>query len=75
MIDNKKSKSFIYWQQKLTTKSYLQLISLRKLFSKSTIYNSFRLKKIKRHLNFDWKIHSIRNIYTFERKKNPIKKR
>ena len=30
---------------KLTIKSYVQFISLKKLFSQSTIYNSFRLKK------------------------------
>ena len=39
---------------KLTKKSYLQLISLKKLFSQSTIYIiSFRLKK--KTLNFSWK--------------------
>ena len=45
---------------KLTIKSYLKLISLKKLFSQSTIYNSFRLKK--RHLISIEKIHSIKNI-------------
>ena len=48
---------------KLTIKSYLQYISLKKLFSQNTIYNSFRLKK-KRHLISIEKIHSIKNIYT-----------
>ena len=45
---------------KLTIKSYLKLISLKKLFSQSTIYNSFWLKK--RHLISIEKIHSIKNI-------------
>ena len=45
---------------KLTIKSYLKLISLKKLFSQSTIYNSFRLKK--RRLISIEKIHSIKNI-------------
>ena len=45
---------------KLTIKSFLQLISLRKLFSSSAK---------KRHLISIEKINSIRNIYTFERKK------
>ena len=60
---------------KLTIKSYLQYISLKKLFSQNTIYNSFRLKK-KRHLISIEKIHSIKNVCTvcvFE-KKNQLKK-
>ena len=54
---------------KLTIKSYLQLISLKKLFSQSTIYIiSFRLKK--RHLISIEKIHSIKNIsYNYLEKK------
>ena len=35
----------------LTIKSYLQFISLKKLFSQDTIYNSFRIKK-KKTVNF-----------------------
>ena len=45
---------------KLTIKSYLKLISLKKLIIQSTIYNSLRLKK--RHLISIEKIHSIKNI-------------
>ena len=59
---------------KLTIKSHLQYISLKKLFSQNTIYNSFRLKK--KDLIAIEKIHSIKNIYTvcvFE-KKNQFKK-
>ena len=54
---------------KLTIKSYLQLISLKKLFSQSTIYIiSFWLKK--RHLISIEKIHSIKNIsYNYLEKK------
>ena len=48
---------------KLTIKSYLQFISLKKLFSQNTIYNSFRLKK--KHLISIEKIHSIKNMYTW----------
>ena len=48
---------------KLTIKSYLQFISLEKLFSQNTIYNSFRLKK--KHLISTEKIHSIKNMYTW----------
>ena len=55
----------------LTIKSYLQLISLKKLFSQSNVYNSFRLKK-ERHLISIEKIHSIKNIYI--RKKNNVNK-
>ena len=41
---------------KLNIKSYLQLISLKKLFSQSTIYMiPFDFKKKKATLNFDWK--------------------
>ena len=47
---------------KLTIKCYLQFISLKKLFSQNTIYNSFGLKK--KHLIFIEKIHSIKNMYT-----------
>ena len=36
---------------KLIIKSYLQFIWLKKLFSQSSIYNSFRLRK--KTLNFD----------------------
>ena len=55
---------------KLTIKSYLQLISLKKLFSQNTYYlhYSFRLKK--RHLISIEKIHSIKNIsYNYLEKK------
>ena len=55
---------------KLTIKSYLQLISVKKLFSQSTIilHYSFRLKK--RHLISLEKIHSIKNIsYNYLEKK------
>ena len=45
---------------KLTIKSYLKLISLKKLIIQSTIYNSLRLKK--RHFISIEKIHSIKNI-------------
>ena len=45
---------------KLTIKSYLQLISLKKLFSQSTIYNSFRFKTIPL------------NIYIYSNKKKNI---
>ena len=48
---------------KLTIKSYLQFISLKKLFSQNTIYNSFRLKKT--HLISIEKIYSIKNMYTW----------
>ena len=48
---------------KLTIKSYLQFISLKKIFSQNTIYNSFRLKK--NHLISIEKIHSIKNMYTW----------
>ena len=48
---------------KLTIKSYLQFISLKKLFSQNTIYNSFRLKK--KHLISIENIHSIKNMYTW----------
>ena len=57
---------------KLTTKSYLQFISLKKLYSQNTIYNSFRLKKKKRHLISIEKIIPLK-IYIFE-KNNSIKK-
>ena len=47
-------------------KSYLQLISLKKPFSQSTIYSSFRFKK--GHPISIEKIHSIR-IMIYIRKK------
>ena len=60
---------------KLTIKSYLQIILLKKLYSQNNIYNNFinwkelflSIKK-KRHLISIEKIHSIKNIYI--RKKN-----
>ena len=59
---------------KLTIKSYLQLIHLKKLFSQSTIYIiPFDWKKI-RHLISIEKIHSIKIYHIFE-KKNSGKKR
>ena len=60
---------------KLTIKSYLQLISLKKLFSQSTILHySFWLRK-KRHLISIEKIHSIKNIsYILGKKKIQLKK-
>ena len=58
---------------KLNIKCYLQLISLKKLFSQSTIYMTpFDLKK-KRHLISIEKIHSIKNI-SYIGGKNSIKK-
>ena len=47
-------------------KSYLQLISLKKLFGQSSIYNFFRLKKhfisIKQFISVEKKIIRIKNI-------------
>ena len=51
---------------KLIIKSHLQFILIKKLFSQSTIYNSFRLRK--RLLISIEKIHSIKHIYIFEKK-------
>ena len=53
---------------KLIIKSYLQFILLKKLFSQSTIYNSFRSRK--RLLISIEKIHSIKNIYIRKKKFN-----
>ena len=57
---------------KLTIKSYLQLISLKKLFSQSTIYIiSFRLKK--RHLISIEKFIPLKIYHIIIWKKNSIK--
>ena len=59
---------------KLNIKSYLQLISLKKLFSQSNIYMiPFDLKKQERHLISIEKIHAIKNT-AYIGKKNSIKK-
>ena len=66
---------------RLTKESYLQSISLKKLFkSKRYLHNSFRLKK--RHLNSIEKIHSkkekkiiIKKIYNNKFKNQSITKK
>ena len=55
---------------KLNIKSYLQLISFKKLFSQSNIFD---LKKQERHLISIEKIHFIKNI-AYIGKKNSIKR-
>ena len=54
----------------LIIKSYLQFILPKKLFSQSTIYNFFRLRK--RLLISIEKNNAIKNVYI--RRKNSIKK-
>ena len=55
---------------KLTIKSYLQIILLKKLYGQNTIYNNFFINRKellllikKKNLISIEKIHSIRNIY------------
>ena len=58
---------------KLTIKSYLQLISLKKTYLVKALFASFLSIKKKRHLISIEKIHSIKNISYIRKKKNQLK--